>query len=391
MLTWHWWWLFSLVIARPLVSPNVSILKRVASQQSSNATVEAQATNIIVEKLDAMRKDANYGILKINEAFVKDFLLVTPLPFTLILVATAESNLCPYCGELRRLLAEAMPYLESPDAGAKPIRDGEGRPVYVGELIATAHRGVAKLLELDTVPALLLINDDTLKCISGDGDRIEACPVKDGGVLALKTAIQDPQELVVSFYQALGREDILQSDRTSRFHRTLIHFGIPILIIGTIGLSYFETLRNLVIKRPQIIAGFALVSFFISTSGIIYNLQHNMELLGYNFRTKQTLWINPQQRQQYLGEGLLFSGICVLGSISFYIGIRLPKLLKKRPFWENKIVIINLAAMIMMLLGAIAYHVAQVGLDIKRLSARPSFFPDGMTRGSVRVDRMYSF
>eukprot|EP01056_Protomagalhaensia_sp_Gyna25_P001971 Protomagalhaensia_sp_Gyna_25__1970@NODE_2050_length_1325_cov_37_355365_g1692_i0_p1_GENE_NODE_2050_length_1325_cov_37_355365_g1692_i0NODE_2050_length_1325_cov_37_355365_g1692_i0_p1_ORF_typecomplete_len285_score26_49OST3_OST6/PF04756_13/1_9e22UbiA/PF01040_18/3_4e02UbiA/PF01040_18/0_061TraF/PF13728_6/0_27DUF3021/PF11457_8/0_68DUF3021/PF11457_8/3_2e02_NODE_2050_length_1325_cov_37_355365_g1692_i038892 len=284
-----------------------------------------------------------------------------------------------------------MPSLESAEKRGKPIQDGEGRPVFVGELVATVHRGVAKLLELDTVPALLLVNNDTLKCISPDKDRIESCPVKDGGVLGLKTAIQDPQELAASFYHALGREDILQSHRTSRFQRTLIHFGIPILIILTIGLSYFEILRNLVIKRPQIIAGFALISFFISTSGIIYNLQHNMELLGYNFRTKQTLWINPQQRQQYLGEGLLFSGLCVLGSISFYTGIRLPKLLKRRPFWENKIAIINFAAVIMMLIGAVAYHVAQIGLDIKRLSAQPSFFPDGMTKGSVRVDRMYSF
>eukprot|EP01055_Gregarina_sp_Pseudo9_P000933 Gregarina_sp_Pseudo_9__932@NODE_1598_length_1465_cov_18_295231_g1482_i0_p1_GENE_NODE_1598_length_1465_cov_18_295231_g1482_i0NODE_1598_length_1465_cov_18_295231_g1482_i0_p1_ORF_typecomplete_len410_score99_60OST3_OST6/PF04756_13/7_7e28DUF2157/PF09925_9/0_013MFS_1/PF07690_16/0_015Mem_trans/PF03547_18/0_054DUF3464/PF11947_8/0_15DUF3464/PF11947_8/2_1e03NnrU/PF07298_11/1_2NnrU/PF07298_11/1_1e02_NODE_1598_length_1465_cov_18_295231_g1482_i0451274 len=348
----------------------------------------------LVKKLIKLQKASPDHIINIDETFAHDFILAPERPYTFILVTSADKNLCPYCGELRKHLAQSVPHLMNSDG--TPIVDEFGVPVFVLELMANKHRGLAKFFDIQGVPSVSLLTPHNLKCVNSHNAKaskdFDMCRIDDQNVLGLRTALHDSSELVNNFHKALGRSDISEALNKGVYHRRLAYVGASILILGTIMLYFFEWIRYQLIRHPQIIASLSLITFFVSTSGLIYNLQHNMELFGFNWQKKQSVWVAPQARQQYIAEGLFFSGACVLGSVAFFLGARLPKLLARRsPYWQDKRMWINGAVMILMLLGVGAYKLTQLGVQIKRLSADMSFFPQGMTRGPVRVDRMYAF
>lgn len=393
------------IVTTGLISPEAGALERVRgikNEARSPFNIRSNEEKLrseesIINKLIQLRDASPHGIINVNETFAREFMLARSRPYTFIFVTSADKRMCPYCSELRKHLEQISPHLKS--SSGEPIRDEFGAPVFLIELMANKHRSLAKFLDLQGVPAIALLTPFNLLCydshnqVVNDPAEYEICRIHDDNVLALRTAILDHMELLNSFYKAMGRTDISERLNRSIYQKRLTYVGIFVVSVGSLALYFFTWIRDQMIKHQQIIAVLALAAFFLSTSGLIYNLQHNMEFVGYNWQRKQTILISPQGRQQYVAEGLLFSAACVLGSLAFYCGARLPRFLIHRDssFWEGKSFWINTSVIILMLMGIGAYKLTQLGTRIKKLSADLPFFPEGMTRGPVRADRMYAF
>eukprot|EP01053_Blabericola_migrator_P005929 Blabericola_migrator_1__5928@NODE_299_length_10197_cov_100_341955_g246_i0_p3_GENE_NODE_299_length_10197_cov_100_341955_g246_i0NODE_299_length_10197_cov_100_341955_g246_i0_p3_ORF_typecomplete_len380_score43_51OST3_OST6/PF04756_13/2_1e28Thioredoxin/PF00085_20/0_00032TraF/PF13728_6/0_0036ABC2_membrane/PF01061_24/6_3e02ABC2_membrane/PF01061_24/0_02Thioredoxin_2/PF13098_6/0_14Thioredoxin_2/PF13098_6/4_8e03ABC2_membrane_5/PF13346_6/0_049zinc_ribbon_2/PF13240_6/0_074ABC2_membrane_2/PF12679_7/1_8e03ABC2 len=369
-------------VVSAVIRPDFSVLTHTTQEPEQQTNSSAR-----VKELDALTLKAKDGVIAVDEKFVQNYVIPRSHDYTIIMVCTADAKLCPYCGELKRLTGDVSKALRATEAR---LLDKAGAPVYLAEMSATTHKGLARVFGLQAVPALMLINGDTVQCTTTDGHTIEQCRIAENPELALKSLIQDAKELETVFMRAIGREDILEARRKEQLRKRLLKWGMIFLCVSGTGLYYLETIRQLIIEHRQLIAGLALLSFTFSTSGVIYNLQHNMELFGYNPKKRETVWVAPQGRQQYLGEGFLFSILCVLGSISFYGCSRMIASVATRRKATTRTITLGIATALL-LFSIATFEAIQMGLQIKRYVFPTTFFPRGMIRGPVRIDRMYAF
>lgn len=152
-------------------------------------------------------------------------------------------------------------------------------------------------------------------------------------------------------------------------------------------------LQNLLAKHRAIGAILAIIIFSLSTSGIIYNVQHDMHWFGYDRRTQQRIYIHPHRRSQFLGEGLWFSFLNTSFGLLAALSLFLPNWLANQKIATpmRNPYFITVCSTLCLVACYFAWRTLSAGCLEKAPYLTPTFFPDEtFIKGPIRNDRAYA-
>lgn len=393
--------------------------------------------------------------------------------YDVLLLSTAPSRLCGACREIetatKHFLGRARDAgLLRPDGflswrgkhAAKSTETEENqrrwdRDVLVAAVDGSKDQALISELGLKTLPSLILLTPENVQC-QGDKCRVVKERLKDatGHEAFQKVYSSRDQSSLMRFLldetfpgltlgrRSLSPAEVLYPSFVEK-HRQLILISLQVGVL--LVLLSLEWLQALLIRFKVIMAAGAAVFFTLSTSGLVWSIQHGMNwslnpdlgdgqnaaaqgggavgkelarflsalylpspiisLIRTVYRVVfelpfSKLALNPkrimnQSRSQYMQEGVYMSALshsaCLLLALSLALTQRSLHFLP--PAFAGKFRgLLRILSYALLAAALLALYNVYAAFGIKHGYIRPSFFPDptAFARGSVRHDRQFA-
>eukprot|EP01066_Platyproteum_vivax_P008928 Platyproteum_vivax@DN3873_c0_g1_i1.p1 len=324
-----------------------------------------------IAQLTEFAKTHPYNLISLNTANYRDFILKNPRNYHVFVLYTADKKYCADCPKVERRFGNAArSYFHSQG----PI------PVFFALVDAYSERQIVEIHNMQSVPLMIHTAPKSLK--------------KAGGIIKIAKADTytqprnpSPQELLTWMKHFTDRE---VKEYHSIEERTSL-FITALFSVGSSGVC-LVSLWWLVLKFPIIITFLAIVVQYLATCGFYYNVAHGMQWKGYDQQTRAPIHIAKSPRVQYLGEGLLCSGLMMGAGLSLVCMVLVPfvggsKTHNKYYRWYANVLLFVFLGLF--LVCAFALNEVYV---YKSMWYHPSFYPPpGYVKGPWRLDRGNSF
>ena len=318
-------------------------------------------------------------LLRLGEDTYQNFVVMQPKKYHLFVVYTANAQMCRICQPFVEGLEHvALSYMKS----GKNDLNTDSLPVFFALVDISVNQEIAQMHDMRTLPHIVHFMGSSLD-LRSTNSYISALPDREFPITKLDVSSKEVLDWVnretkmsdVVLYYTL-------SERLSR---------IGLILSVIIGLSIL--LVKLVIacrKNTTLIAIIGLFIHYIATSGLFYNVLQGMQFVGYEADGVTVQWILNSARGQYLGEGLMMSGLICMSGLSLFAASRIPYTEFGRKASSDIIMYMMLMLLIVSILAVhavIQVYTAKVGWY-----SDTSFYPpEWYRRGPLRHDQGNSF
>ena len=300
-----------------------------------------------------------------------------PQKYHLFLVYTANMQICRICKPFVDALERAaLSYREAGKVGSEE----DEVPVFFGVVDVGLHQDVGRLHNMNTLPHIVHVNGASSPFIKGPGSMLDI-PNRKFPITKLEVTGDE----MLDWVNKESRQEVaLYYTQAEKVYRAVT---MLLLVAGLV----FGVIKLVLVcrRRPSVIAIVGLVIYYISTSGIFYNLLHGMSWVGVG-QGGSTLYLFQGSRGQYLGEGLAMSALTVISGVSLYFASRLPY-----SDFAKKADTNSLATRMLLLVGISAVCLyAVIGVYILKVgwySEATMFPPPWYRRGPLRIDQGNTF
>jgi oligosaccharyltransferase complex subunit gamma len=316
------------------------------------------------------------GIISLTASTFKEFVMKHPRPYDMVILFTLKTK-CNLCENVKNALSNvADSFLDM--EGFKPDMSNRKRAVFFGILYYSEDAtGIFKSLKLPsttsilyTTPNNILLDDNNEPYIKYDEDFVISYKERQDSVYAHK---------ILEFVNAKsGRKVELKKDPLM----FLLYFVIFLSVLG-MGYYLFTTFRPILLSPTLWLLG-SFAVYIICIGGIVYNIIHGTPFAKFDKYGNIEDLIHPQQRSQYVAEGLLLSSLFVLSGTLFMAFTWINKI---RGYWTHRLLSLALIFLIAIVSKII------VGIYQKKASwYGPTFFPpSNYMRGPLINDQGNSF
>ena len=319
---------------------------------------------------------ANTGdpVLTLDGTMYHELVLGKPKLFDLFVIYTAPQTMCNICKPFVDAFAKTA---ESFYHAGQSVLGGRDRPVYFAVMDISRSQEIARMHQMTTLPHIVRF----------DGAKLEAKKKGDGYVLpgrefAITKLNVRAQEVLDWINQEVGGGEAVKL-YMSTTEKVLNLLSLLVLIVSVIYIAF--KLIILCRRNYQYIVGIALLIYYISTSGLFYNILQGMQWVGTDPHGNTAFFMGTV-RGQFLGEGLTMSGLTVLSGMSLFAASRLPFTEKGRTMDPNKLAyyLIGLLAISTACMYIVIYsYVFKTGWYSSSEFAPPAHY----RRGPLRVDQ----
>ena len=328
------------------------------------------------DKLRELTLTSDKGVIELDAQTYKEYVMSHPRPYDIVILYTLKRN----CNLCERVINE---YIQVSDSfrdsnGFKPDMISRKRAVFFAILYYSEETmPIFKSLKfpsmtniLYTTPQNIQFNNLGEPYVEYDEDYVISYNERSDKIYALK---------IMEFADA-------KSQRKFPLKKNPIEFLVYFLcFVGLIFIG-FSVYRNCkpILLSPILWVMVSMFVLIVCMGGIVFNILHGTAFARYDRDGNIVEFINPEQRSQYAGEGVLMSSLFVLGGTSLYCFN-----------WLNRIkgqgnhLIYSFIAIIVVLLDV------QIIFSIYRIKARwynPTFFPPNhYVKGPLILDQGNSF
>lgn len=306
----------------------------------------------------------------------KEYLLKHPRPYDVVMLFTLKLN-CNFCDTIKGEFYTVAESYYSQKA-YNPDLANKKRAVFFGILhYSEEAKDIFKMLKLPaqttimyTTPHNILVNDLNEPYIKYDEEHI--IPYKERRDYA-------SAHKIIEFVNAKSKRSIELKKNPILFSFYFLVF-LSILYFG----AYLYKNFKFVLLSPYLWVFGSLAIFIVCIGGIVYNIIHGAPFAKFDKMGNIVEFIHTGQRSQYVGEGLLLSGLFVLiGTLMFLMTCvnRIPG------YWNHKICFILITLLIAFLCKSIS--------SLYRIKAnwyRPEFQPPyNYIKGPLLKDQGIAF
>ena len=311
--------------------------------------------------------------LVVDSSSYKELILGKPKQFDLFVIYTSPAAFCNICKPFTDAFAKTG---ESYFHAGRSSVDGQDRPVFFAIVDISRNQDIAKLLQMTTLPHI----------VRYDGKQYEAKKKGDGFTLpnrayAITKLNVKAQELLDWVNQEVGGEAV------KLYVGSLEKIANLLTVVAVIVSVLFFAFKLILVCRRNYhyIVGIALLIYYISTSGLFYNILQGMQWVGKD-NQGNTAFFMGTVRGQFLAEGLTMSGLTLLSGMSLFGASRLPFTERGRKMDPNKLayyliglILVSTACMYIVIYS----YVFKTGWYSSSDFAPPAHY----RRGPLRVDQ----
>lgn len=312
-------------------------------------------------------------VLHLSTDTFKQFVIEKPKQYNLILLYTANLHICRICKPFQDVFERvALSY----NTAGKARNHDDDIPTVFAIVDIGVHNEVGRLHNLNTLPHIVRINGEASDVSRSPTGSLMMPPSK-FNIVKLDVS---PQELLDWVNREVGQDVGLHYTQVEKFTRLAT---IVTVIVALVALAVQLVL--LCRRKPSVISIVALIIYYISTSGIFYNLLHGMQWTGMG-PDGVVQFLFQGARGQYLGEGLTMSGLTVTSGVCLFIASRLPYSDFAKKADPNSLAIrlvILLCISALCLYAVIGAYIMKVGWYSDSSMAPPAHYRSG----PLRVDQ----
>lgn len=328
------------------------------------------------DSLRNLSHSSTSGVIYFTPASYEEYILKHPRPYDLIMLYTLKLN-CLFCDKVKEEFSKASEsYYEG--KAYKPDLPGKKRAVFFGILHYSEDAGAifkslklpAQTVIMHTSPHNIVSNDLNEPYIKYDEENIISYRDRRDNPAAHK---------ILEFVNA-------KAERKIELKKDPILFTLYFLIfVGILyGGYYVYSNYKFILVSPYLWIVVSLSLFIICIGGIVYNIIHGAPFAKFDKNGNIVEFIHTGQRAQYVGEGLLLSGLfCLIGTLMFLMTCinRIPG------YWNHKIVFVCLTFIIAFICKTVASL-----YRVKAAWYRPEFYPPGnYIKGPLLKDQGVAF
>mmetsp|Transcript_32903 Transcript_32903/g.82657 ORF Transcript_32903/g.82657 Transcript_32903/m.82657 type:complete len:364 (-) Transcript_32903:62-1153(-) len=289
----------------PVESAVSSRHKKKKSSSSELATQE-QIDNQWIRYLEAFH-NSKAGVIVADEGFC-DFLVGGPRNFTLALSWTQRVG-CQYCAAFGRSFATVASayrsHLYQTDALDQPT-------TFFIEVEHSACKNLFQRARVNSLPGVSLV-PPTQRVNNAFGISAQ--------LPMTHQMLQDPQE----FADWIEEELSIKLEIPNQYMMQI--WAVLLVSVSLVAWKPRETLRLLRSQKFMIVA--ALIVYWYSLTGWVFNRIHSPPWLGYNQETHETTFLANGMRQQFVFEGYLMATLHVA------VGVIVTAIVKILPSLKN--------------------------------------------------------
>lgn len=316
-------------------------------------------------------------IAELDVGLYTKFVLEKPKEYDFIVIYSANEHLCPICKPAEESFKRvAISYWM---AGKSEIRE-DRVPVFFGLVDLGKHTEIAQMHRMSRAPNLHRYYKSEF-----DGARSVTGEIQPS---SRKFMWSKPEMPVDELLEWMNSET---NSQVEVYFSTGEKVGRILMGLTLIASAVVLVVRLVVSCRRNsvLIAIVALGIHFIATSGIFYNIIHGMQWAGTD-QKGESQFLMPTARGQFLGEGLVMSGLVVSSGVSLFTAARLPYTEYARKADPNKLTYLLLG-----LVGVAAFCVSTViSSYVSKMgwySEATMFPPPWYRSGPLRVDQGNTF
>jgi hypothetical protein len=333
----------------------------------------ARQTDELLSAADDALASRGEVALQLTMDTFKQFVVEKPKQYNLILLYTANMHICRICKPFQDVFERvAMSY----DAAGKARNRDDALPTVFAIADIGVHNEIGRLHNLNTLPHIVRINGEESDVTRSPSGSLGLAPRK-FNIVKLDVS---PQEVLEWVNREVGQDVDLHYTQIEKITR------LAIIIAVLVALVFLAVKLVLLCRRkPSVISIVALIIYYISTSGIFYNLLHGMQWTG--MRPDGVVeFLFSGARGQYLGEGLTMSGLTVTSGVCLFLASRLPYSEFARKADPNSLalrLVILLTMASLSLYAVIGAYIMKVGWYSDSSMTPPSHYRSG----PLRVDQ----
>lgn len=311
-------------------------------------------------------------VIYLNTDNYKKFVVEKPKKYNLFILYTANIQICRICKPFQDAFERIAVSYQAVDKVSKPEDE---LPIFFAIADIGLHNEIGRMHNMNSLPHIVLANGETSE-LSRLPTGILVLPPRKFGITKLDISAQEILDWV---NRESGQEVALYYTQFEKLTRVVFTL---LLIVAVVALAVKLVL--LCRRNPSIISIVGVVIYYISTSGIFYNLLHGMQWAGLN--QDGTMQFLMQGRGQFLGEGVIMSALTVTSGVCLFLAARLPysdfaKRADANSLATRLILLIGLsAAFLYVVIGA---YIAKQGW-YSDASMKP---PPHYRRGPLRMDQ----
>jgi hypothetical protein len=311
------------------------------------------------------------------ESYTK-FVLKGPKHYHLFVIYSAPSNFCPICKSYSDALEKVA---DSYHHAGKDDLEKESDPVFFAYLDLSKVQEVSRLHQMTTLPHIYHLHGSDLD-VRRITEEFVQLPDREYPISKPSTS---PQEILDWVNRETNNKDVKIHYYVSERLSNLIILVLCIAAVTTIGIKLVLICR----RNPIVIVALALLVYYISTSGLFYNILQGMNWVGRDEQGR-AVFLMGTPRGQFLAEGLTMSALSVLSGMSMFIAARFPYTIRAQKMNPNDlayfligILVFSIACMYIV----IGSYVQKAGWYSSHDFAPPPYY----RRGPLRVDQGNSF
>lgn len=314
------------------------------------------------QKGDALRKLTNEverNVIHFTATSFKDYVMKHPRPYDVVMLYTLK-QICNFCDLIKEEFFKVAESYYDVDA-YKPDLVNKKRAVFFGVLhYSEEAKEIFKNMKLPSQTVIMYTNPHNIML----SDKNEAFIKYDEENIITYRDRRDyaSAHKIIEFVNA-------KSKRPTELKKNPVMFFFYFLIFLTIlyiGVYLYKNFKFLLLSPYLWILG-SLIVYLVCIGGIVYNIIHGTPFAKFDKGGNIVEFIHTGQRSQYVGEGLLLSGLFILtGTLMFALTCvnRIPG------YWNHKFAFIGLTFLIAICCRTIA--------QLYRIKAnwyRPEFAP----------------
>ena len=204
-------------------------------------------------------------VIPITTENFKQFVMDKPKQYNLIILYTANMQICRICKPFQDAFERVATSYSA--VGALGASEDE-QPTVFGIVDIGLHNDIGRIHNLNTLPHIVRVNGD-VSDVSQLPTGILNMPPRKFGIVKLDVTAQEILDWV---NREVGKEVPLYYTQTEKLFRLV---AILAVVAGIVICAF--KLVMLCRQKPSVIAFVALFIYYISTSGIFYNLLHGMQ------------------------------------------------------------------------------------------------------------------
>lgn len=251
------------------------------------------------------------AILNLNPDTYKKFVIDKPKNYNMFVLYTANIHMCRICKPFEDAFERVALSFE---ASGKTLNPDDENPIVFAIADISLHNDIGRIHNMNSLPHIGRVNGDVSDVVRLPTGALEL-PSRRFNIVKLDVSAQ---EILDWANRELGTDVALYYTESEKLTRIVVFVAAIIAVIILI-----IKLIMLCRRKPSVISIVALVIYYISTSGIFYNLLHGMQWAGIG-PDGTTQFLFQGARGQFLGEGLTMSGLTVISGVSLFTAARLP-------------------------------------------------------------------
>ena len=262
------------------------------------------------DKLRELTLSSDRGLITLSADMYKEYVMSHPRPYDIVILYTLKKR-CNLCESVLNEFIQVSDSFRDAN-GFKPDMISRKRAVFFGILYYSEETmNFFKSLKfpsmtniLYTTPQNIQFNNLGEPYIQYDEDYVISYNDRSDNIYALK---------MMEFANAKSQRKFPLKKNPIEF---LFYF---LLFVGAIfcGFSLYKNCKPILLSPILWVTGSNLV-LIICIGGIVYNILNGVPFANYDEDGNIIEFINPDQRSQYAGEGVLMSILFVLGGTILY-------------------------------------------------------------------------